>query len=125
MNKSMENKTHYKMYKSGKNWVIAGIVSGCLALTFGGGVTAQASDQGEVATSETATTTPATDSTVTLTTPATTDEAATSTAPAETPVSAGPTETVAADESAAAVTETPASVDTSATADDASRRSNS
>lgn len=119
MNKSMENKTHFKMYKSGKNWVIAGIVSGCLALTFGGGVTAQASDQGEIATSETATTTPATDATVTLTTPATTDEAATSTAPAETPVSAGPTETVAADESAAAVTETPASVDTSATADDA------
>ncbi|NLR08454.1 MULTISPECIES: MucBP domain-containing protein [Lactobacillaceae] len=42
MNQPMGTKTHYKMYKSGKTWVAAGLVSGCLAL---GGVTAQADEQ--------------------------------------------------------------------------------
>ena len=42
MNQPMGTKTHYKMYKSGKTWVVAGLVSGCLVL---GGVTAQADEQ--------------------------------------------------------------------------------
>lgn len=46
MNQPMGTKTHYKMYKSGKAWVVTGLVSGCLAL---GGVTAQADEQPAVA----------------------------------------------------------------------------
>ncbi|WP_407885710.1 MucBP domain-containing protein [Levilactobacillus sp. N40-8-2] len=40
----MNTKTHYKMYKKGKSWVIAGIASGAMIMSIGG-VTAQANDQ--------------------------------------------------------------------------------
>lgn len=43
MNRRQAVSKHYKMYKSDKRWVIAGIVSGSLMLA--GGVTAQAADQ--------------------------------------------------------------------------------
>jgi len=38
MSKSTNTPLHYKMYKSGKSWVFAGIVSAGLALSFGGTV---------------------------------------------------------------------------------------
>ncbi|MCT4486902.1 MucBP domain-containing protein [Levilactobacillus parabrevis] len=45
MNQHMQTKTHYKMYKKGKTWVTAGIVSGTLLFALSG-VTAQADEQG-------------------------------------------------------------------------------
>ncbi|WP_341780316.1 MucBP domain-containing protein [Levilactobacillus sp. HBUAS70063] len=95
MHKSMGTKTHYKMYKSGKAWVIAGIVTGCLAV---GGVTAQADEQGTTTTETAVVTQPATSTPVANT--AGNDASATETPAGEAPVAEAP-------ETEGSVSETP------------------
>jgi hypothetical protein len=78
--KEMTTKTHYKMYKSGKHWVFAGLISGALFLS--AGVTAQADEQPGAATAATVTAVGSSESAPSAATAATDTPATTSEAPA-------------------------------------------
>lgn len=78
--KEMTTKTHYKMYKSGKHWVFAGLISGALFLS--AGVTAQADEQPGAATTATVTAVASSESAPSAATAATDTPAATDEAPA-------------------------------------------
>ncbi|MFC6290151.1 MucBP domain-containing protein [Levilactobacillus angrenensis] len=122
MRKPMETKTHYKMYKSGKNWVFAGLVCGALLLS--AGVTAQADNQtGAAAESAVTAVAPTNDSTPTsagtATTTATATEATTETTATATSETAAPTaeaEVVGTTKPAAAVDDVTAPVTSDETA---------